>query len=664
MLTIDGLATGIDTTAVIEGLLQIQQGRLDQIAARRNVIRQKQAAFATFEAQLLTLRSHAAGLARAQNGPFEKRVVTVSHEDRLTATATSSAAPGVYRLQLDALATAHQLLSGGLADPEAEITQGTLSLRVGSGSEKTITIDGTNNTLTGLVDGINAAGAGVTASILRDDTSGSPSYHILLTAHETGASQQITINNQLAASAGGATRVEFTQEVQAAGNARVILGSGAGSVTLESETNEIDGLIAGVRLNLLEAAPGETVSLTVGQDTESAVTAVEDFVASFNDVLDFVDAATRFDPATNQAALLQGNRTLYSIQDRLRGTLVDVVPGVNPAANQLAAVGITVSDTGRLVLDRTRLEDILRGDVEDVSAADLKRLFALSGTSSSAGIKYVGGSTRTQESAGPYEVDITQVAERASITGSVALAGSTIIDGTNDELLISVDGASATIQLAHGTYTNQELADHVENLINSSSELPGRAVTASLNGSLLQLTSLSYGSDSSVTIDGGTAVTALGLTVGLSDVGQDVAGTFLVNGVTESATGRGKVLTGDADNEHTADLQVRVDLPASQVVPGAEGEVTVTRGLVARLEAVLGNLLDPVTGELTTADDGFTRDLESLQRSVDRETALFEQKQQALITEFARVEALVSQLQATGSFLTAQFAGLSSLRVP
>ena len=81
----------------------------------------------------------------------------------------------------------------------ATISGGTLTNGVYSGAAftsngsgtKSITIDSTNNTLAGIRDAINAAGMGVTATIVNDG-SGTP-YRLSLTSTSSGASNSLKI---------------------------------------------------------------------------------------------------------------------------------------------------------------------------------------------------------------------------------------------------------------------------------------------------------------------------------------------------------------------------------------------------------------------------------------------------------------------------------------
>ncbi len=662
-ITINGLVSGIDTDNIVSGLLDIQQQQLDRMALRKTEVQRKQAAFSTLESRMLSLRSDAGVLGRTSSNPLTKLSVTASDSEAISATASSSAVAGVYAMTVNAKAAAHQVASQGFADADAEITQGTFEIRLGSGDVKTITIDSNNATLSGLASAINASGSGVSASIVKDSAGGATPYKLLLTGTKTGAANAISVTNNLAASGGTATRpdLNFLSPVQAAADAEVTLGSGAGAISVSSETNRFDDLIAGVSFELMQVSDGQQVSLTVARDTAGAVTAVQDFVDSFNAVLSFIDDNSKYNTSTNEGGVFLGNAGAIRVQQTLRSTIQNVVPGANPLANRLTSVGLSFTDNGRLQFDQSKLQDALNGEIDGVDADDVKKLFSLGGESTNSGISFLLGSSRTKGSGTAYGVDITQAAEQASITGTTNLAASTVITSSNRTLTLDLDGKSTTVTLTAGTYTAQQLADHLESVINDSEDLPGREIKVGLNGSKLVLTSASYGSSSKVAITGGTSVTDLGLTTSLTDTGRDVVGSFIVDGHSEVAVGRGRVLSGDPDNENTADLQVQVTLTPSQVGSGVEGSLTVTRGFASSLDQVLGDLLDVENGLLASIDDGFTDQLDSIQASIDRQTATFDRQKESLLTQFQALETAISQMQSTGNYLSSQLANLPSL---
>jgi flagellar hook-associated protein 2 len=664
MPTIDGLVTGIDSAKIIEGLLAIQQRQIDSLNEKREKVLSQKGAVQGIEARMISFRSIAAQLGRSQNSVFNARSVSVSTEGFLTATATDKATPGVYQLRVNSLASAHSIAAQGFADLDSEVTQGTLDLRVGTGAVTTITVDGTNNTLQGLADAINNSDSDVAAAIVRDGAGGATPYRLILTSKQSGAANTISVTNNLGATSGGATQPQFdlNNPVEAAADATISLGSGPGAITVNSETNRIDDLLGGVTIDLLKADPAQPITLTIAQNNEPANEAVQQFVDGFNNLMEFIDDQVRYESETGSAGILIGNRSVIQLQDDLRRSVLEVVPGAG-TINRLSAIGITVSDKGRLQLNSTRLNDVLSGRVGGASANDVLKLFSFTGSSTHPQVQFLLGSSRTKASTTPVGIDITQAAEQASITATTALADSIVIDGSNNLVNVTIDGAVLNnLVLAAGTYTRDTLAEHLQAVIQSNPDLMGRSAHVGLDGNSLKITSDTYGAASKVAVTGGTALAALGFSGIEIDTGVDVAGTFIVNGETETAVGRGRVLTGDFENENTADLQVRITLTPSQVVAGEEASLTVTRGVASRLDQLLGTLLDSSTGRIKQVTDRFDDEAEDIQKVIDRQKARFDAQQESLLKQFAALESAVNELQTTSSFLNSQLAGLSSLK--
>ncbi|MBL8849703.1 MAG: flagellar filament capping protein FliD [Planctomycetaceae bacterium] len=662
--TIDGLVTGIDSAKIIEGLLSIQQRQIDSLTQKKQLALGKKTAVAGIEARMLSFRSTAATLARTQNSVFETKQVALSQEGFLSATATNKAAAGVYQLRVNSLASAHSIAAQGYADVDSAVTSGTLELRVGAGPVTTITVDSTNNTLQGVADAINDSDAGITAVIVRDGAAGSTPHRMILTSKTSGLSNEISLTNNLAATAGDATRLEFDLDnpLEAAADASVSLGSGPGAITITSDTNRIDNALGGVTLDLLKADPGQPIALTVSQDAEPATEAVQKFVDDFNGLMEYIDQQTRYDKESDTAGILLGNRAVIQLQEDVRSAVLDVVPGAG-SLNRLSAIGITVTDKGRLELNSTKLTDVLSGRVAGVSPSDAIKLFSFTGDSTHPQVQFLLGSSRTKSGTTPYGVDIIQAPEQASITATSALADSIVIDGSNNTFSLNVDGAELdNLVLAAGTYTRAALAEHLQAVINSSPDLGGRSVNVGLTANALRITSEAYGATSQISSLAGTALAALGFSGSESDNGVDVAGTFIINGETETAIGRGRVLTGDSENENTADLQVRVSLTASQIVAGQEASLTVTRGVASRLDQVLGTLLDSTTGRVKQVDDRFDEEAEDIQKVIDRQKTRFDAQQESLLKQFQALETAVSQLKTTSSFLSSQLSGVNNLK--
>lgn len=649
-----GLNSGIDTDKIVQGLLTAQQNQVNLAETRRQGIVAKQAALAALRGRISTLRSAGSDLVRAQGGVVGRREVRLSNETLVAATASNRAAEGVYQVRVNQLAQSHQVATQAFTSPDAAITHGTLELRVGQRPPVTITVDSTNDTLTGLSESINRSAPGASAALLTD----SSGTRLLLTSRETGTSNAITLTNNLAT--GDKPDFNPATPVQVAADASISVGSGAGAITVTSSTNRFDSLIEGVRIDLLKADPGTPLTIEVARDPSAAVKAVNDFADAFNGVMEFIDTQSKIGSDGAASGLLQGNRTARQLQQEIRSTVLGIVPGANSKANRLSALGITVNDKGRLAVDTTKVTSALKGEVAGVTEADVRRLFALDGQSTNPGLSFILGSTKTQASTTPYDVEITQSATRAELTGT-SLAASTVIDGTNDSLSLTINGQSTgNLQVTHATYTRSQLADVLRATIQAAPLSTGTDVRVTLIGDQLRLSTGSFGRDAQFLLAAGTAWSALGWTGTESSQGTDIAGYFQVAGQQENAVGRGQILTGSAANAHTADLQLRVTLGSGDLGPGIESQFTVTRGVAARLEQVLAGAVAPDGGALQSSDDSFTQELTRIQSQLDRQNALVETQRTRLLRQFQAMETALGQLQSVSTLLGQQFASSST----
>ena len=657
--SIDGLVSGINTTSIIDSMVKLQTNQVNRIKEQKQAVVNRQSAFKGVEARLLSLRASLSRLNRVSSSVFDARTSSVSDESIVAAAAGSGAQVGSVALKVNSLATAEIRGSTGFTTASDPITQGVLSIRVGSREEAAVTIDASNATASGLVSAINSQAKDVTATLVKDQSSGQ--FRVLVSSKYTGTSNTISITNNLAASGGGATRPEFTGAiVQAAGNASISIGSGAGAITSEYETNQIDDLVEGVTLNLLKADASKAVTVSVGADNEGVVDTVGNFVKEFNGIIQYISEQSAFIVQSQSAGPLLGNRSVSEIQSQLRSVVLQSVPGLSNTINRLSRVGVGVTEAGTLTFDESKLRSALSGEVPGVTARDVQRLFGLSGESNTAGVEFLLGSSRTQASTSPYQVDISQAAEQATILGS-ALGGSiNIADGQNT-FAFKLDGReSGNLTLTAGTYTQSQLASHLESVINSSSTLGNRKVTVSVDDGKLRIFSQSYGANSKLEQLSGSALTALGFSGSETDTGVDVVGKFIVDGKIETAKGTGRLLIGDSGNAKTADLQVRISLTSAQVVAGAEASVSVTRGVTSELEQYLARVLDPTKGQIKNGNESFQSQIDAFDASIKKVNETAEAKRASLVQQFANLERLLSDLQQTGSFISSQLAGISN----
>ncbi len=685
MLSIDGLVTGIDTASVIDGILEIQQQQVNRLGERRQGIVEQQTAVGLVESNLAALQSAIVQLGRTGSNAFTGRLSSVSDEDAASVAVSNSALPGNYRMTINSLARAHQVASNGFDATDDAIATGTYSLQVGDGEQVDIEINSTNNTLTGLVEAINGTGADVSAAIINDG-SASNANRLLLTSRQTGESNALSISfNQDVGSTDPAVAFDLGNPVQAATNASVQLGSGAGAITITNETNQLDEVIPGVTLNLLKADTENEIAIDITRDVEKATTAINDFVTAYNDFITFVNDQSKFDPETGAASVLFSNRSVDSIRDEITRVVTSSVIGVDVTSNRLSSAGITIDDRGLLTVDSSKLNELASSND---GLDKLSSLFGINGTSKDHGVSFVLAGNETKASPVdskrdpiPYNVRISRPATRARIVGESDVQAGTI-DETNDTIRVKIDKSSEVdLLLAHGTYTAEELADHLETLIADSESLPGRSVSASLEGGKLELTSNTYGDSSTIEIVSGSALSVLGLTEGQSNDGQDVAGVFVFNPgtadeYTERAKGSGQLLVGAYDEESstethksagaTQDLQLRITMNQTQVdalnaLDDTENfvGVTFTRGIASKISQTITSILGS-SGTLARMNEAFDARIDSVDDSIERLNTAFDSRRESLTAQFARLESTVGDLQGVGNLLSAQLASIPS----
>ncbi len=591
---------------------------------------------------------------------FNKLSASSSNEQVIGATVTGQPAAGTYSVEVQQLAQAHTLAtSNDFAATSDVVGTGTLSITVG-GVQHDLTIDSTNNTLEGIRAAVNDANIGVTATIVNTGAG----YKLMFTSDKTGAVNAINVsvtdddgNDTDNAGLSQLINANMTETVAAQDAAIVING-----LTINRSDNVIDDVIDGLTLNLNAAEPGVTQTITVSRDTGEAQQAVQDFVDLYNSLQDVFDilgsydnTPTEDDPASGS---LKGDSTLRMIKQQVREMISQPVAGLSGAIQSLADVGIKTNLDGRLELDTTKLQQALSADPEAVS-----KLFGASLTATDPLVSYVGSNEKTPE--GSWGLFISAAAEQAVLQGAaLANGGSITLDSTNNTLEISVNGtASATITLAQGTYTNDEMADLLQRAINGDANISAAggkvAVRYDSVNDRFEIKTEDFGSQASIELTGGSIVTSgvLGFNAGDQDTGVDVGGQISdpVTGNTYTFTGQGQVVS--VSDYALEGLPKGLEFKVEGTATGDRGTITFSRGVAARIvgefdswmsaEGVVGQKLDNLYSS--------QRAYETQQEKLDERYARLEQRYRI---QFGQLQAVLSSFQQMQTSLAAQLAAL------
>lgn len=267
-------------------------------------------------------------------------------------------------VRVEKLAMAQTLTAAPLTGASSPVGTGTLELKVGS-QTKTITIDSTNNTLAGLAKAIKDSGLGIGASIV-SDSSGAR----LVVKGATGSANAFSLK-MTSGSASELGRFAYDPATydpdaitgltlqQGAQNAELIVDG----VAVSKATNNITDVIDGVKLDLMSASPGTTITIGSSQPVEAIKQAVTDFVSAFNEMRTTLKGMTGTDGSLRSDT---GIRSLVQRLSALTSTRLTYASDGSPTT--LAEIGVSTNRDGSLSLDSGRLASVMARNPSAVEA--------------------------------------------------------------------------------------------------------------------------------------------------------------------------------------------------------------------------------------------------------------------------------------------------------
>ena len=270
-----------------------------------------------------------------------------------TASTTSSASLGTTKISAP-------LASAGLANISP--ANGSFSVNGVSINYNTAT-----DSLSAIVNRINGAGAGVTASY------DSANDRVLLANKSTG-DVGISVSDGsgglldalgLSAASGGALVHGKNAQFRVNGGALI----SSASNTLDESTHGIAGLSVTVNSET-------TQTLQVESDTATMQSAIQGFIDKFNAVQDFIEANTKItvSGASVSTSLLSDNREIQDWSRKLQSLAFEAVSGATGSVTRLDSLGIDFNSTsGRLAIkDAGKLATAIGDHPDDVQSFFLK----------------------------------------------------------------------------------------------------------------------------------------------------------------------------------------------------------------------------------------------------------------------------------------------------
>lgn len=382
--------TGLDVSGIISKLVELEKAPLTKLEAQATLITTRISAYSQIKSLSSTLSD--AALKLSLSTTWKSVSMSSSDESTVKATTSGSSIPAAasFGVKVQQLAQAQSAATANLAGGG----EGTLSIQLGTwnntvdpdtgavtasafaaGGAAAVAVEiSATDSVSDIAAKINAAGAGVTATVLSD----AGGQRLLVRSNATGEASgfriQVTETVPDGDDDAGLSRLAFDPEnsatgmassanlasVQWAQNARATINN----IAVTSTTNTFTDTIPGVSFTVAKVS-STAVNVTASSDTASMTKAVQAFVDAYNALNTFIGENTKYDAGNKQASLLQGDSSAVGIQNMLRNLVGSVTTG--GAYQRLSDVGVTLQRDGSLAVDASKLSGALGANLAAVS---------------------------------------------------------------------------------------------------------------------------------------------------------------------------------------------------------------------------------------------------------------------------------------------------------
>jgi flagellar hook-associated protein 2 len=352
--SIDGLASGLNTTDLIRQLMQIERQPQVRLQVARKANDAAIDALKGLNSKFLAIKTAAGSLTTATG--WQPAKATSTNEAVALATASAGAKPASFAFEVKQLAAAGSAVSNGSVAALTDLVATGTTIDLSKGAE-TRTIDVGDGSLASVVKAINDEKMGVTATAVQVAPG---EYKLQLSSTTTGADTGVSV----AAGSFTAGSLGDVVELSAPKDAQLEVG-GTNPYTVTRSSNTMSDLLDGVTLTLQSLG---TTTVTVESDTEAMTGSVKTLVDEVNSALAEIKSKTAYDVETSRRSALTGDAMLRGLQGRLLGVFSEgyAVDGTTYSA---ADFGITIERDGTIKLDEAKLAAAYEKDPAVVEGA-------------------------------------------------------------------------------------------------------------------------------------------------------------------------------------------------------------------------------------------------------------------------------------------------------
>ncbi|MBF0340853.1 MAG: flagellar filament capping protein FliD [Magnetococcales bacterium] len=387
-----GMASGLPAD-IVDQLVNAQKTRLKSMERDKTFFTGQQTAIGELETKMLALETKAKDLESAS--AWSPHTVSTSDDNRIVATADSSAQAAIHSIAVGQLATYDTTVTtSGVSSQTATLgananftfsyngtTYGTSATTQTTGFDSASLQDKTLEDLASAINNIDyGQEAGVSASVLYDGTQ----YRLVLSAKDSGTynnGDRIAIDGNTSFSTSDGASFDSTSFTKPNGSPQDAILKIDG-INVTSSSNQVTTALTGVTLNLKTTTSGTTVTdtngdgipdavdttgspvnITIANDTTSLKTILNGFVDAYNAVVDYY--------YQHKGDTLSGDTTARSVLSQMRNVLntqTQSSTGTLAPFSTLAEMGLrTDQKSGKISFDSTSLDQALSADFNSVT---------------------------------------------------------------------------------------------------------------------------------------------------------------------------------------------------------------------------------------------------------------------------------------------------------
>jgi len=368
---IDGIVSGLDTTALIEAMVAAYAAPIDTLNERIEGYEDKQEKISS----LIDLIKDMEDILESIEDVEDFLSFTAEYPDKdadggnqyYDVEVDGDAVAAAYSLKISKTAQAQTSIDGNsfsnpTDDASAIFGTGTLKFTVNSITRSiTISAGSTLTQVASKIDDITftsgTASTVVTTltSYILDTGDGGP-YQLVIQGDDTGVDNAVTIDDTSLS-----TGMALTTAVTARDASVLING-----ITVTDPDNILLDAVPGMTITVKESSsPTETV--TVASDPDAIQEKISEFISAYNGIMSFIDTNSVYNSDADLRGPFVGESSVTRVEAGLREVIATEFTALSQTFDSLVLIGIESGSDGLLTLDTDTFEEILEEEPDQVT---------------------------------------------------------------------------------------------------------------------------------------------------------------------------------------------------------------------------------------------------------------------------------------------------------